>query len=182
MKSSFSTLGIHGRIELWLPEHPGEIRRIRNLVTYQGADVIAALLSGQADHRIAAIWFEYSNAGSPTPITAGRADTKASVFAAATVGAQRDIVQGNLVAPPVLASSDLTKYVGNQSSFYGLTSGGPLVNGGAIPFGSGSKIIGVCLVAIPAAGGLVYARASVSPVLAVSATAQVAATWTTEID
>ena len=79
----FSTLAITGRISLWNLDCPGGMIRCHNLVTYQGADIIAALLAGQADRRIAAIWFEYTNAGGPASIAPGRADTAASVIAAA---------------------------------------------------------------------------------------------------
>lgn len=182
MNDSFLTdLGIIGRIKLWDPADPSRVLEIRNLVTKQGADVIAGLLAGQADYRIAAIWFEYSNAVGPAAIAPARADTAASVMAAATVPAHRDIKQGLLVAPPVLAPS-AAGYAGNKGTYHALTSGADgLLHGSSVPFGTGSTIIGVSLVALTAAGPLVYARAAVSPVLPVGSSGQVASAWSTEI-
>ncbi|HPS76601.1 MAG TPA: hypothetical protein PLS53_00435 [Thermoanaerobaculaceae bacterium] len=172
---------IIGRLKLWFPDRPGEVLELRNLVTYQGADVIAGALAGLADYRLSAIWFEYSNAGSPAPITPARADTAASVQAEATIPAQRDIKLGLLVASPVLTSSG-ANYAANKGTYHALTSGTDgLLHGASVPFGSSSKIIGVSLVALPASGPLVYARAAVSPILPVGSSAQVASAWSTEI-
>lgn len=181
ISSHLDASSIIGRLKLWFPDRPGEVLRLKNLVTYQGADVIAGALAGLLDYRLGAIWFEYSNAGGPAPITAARADTAASVQAAATVPAQRDIKLGLLVTRPVLTASG-ANYTANKGTYHALTSGADgLLHGATIPFGSSSKIIGVCLVALPASGPLVYARASVSPILAVGSSAQVAAAWSTEI-
>jgi hypothetical protein len=182
MKSSLDALSIIGRIKLWLPERPQEVLNLKNLVTYQGSDVIAGLLAGKPDYRIAGIWFEYSNAVGPSPVAPGRADTAASVAAAATVVAQRDIKLGLLVASPVLAPTT-TDYAGNRGTYHALTSGATgLLHGSSVPFGAGSTIIGVSLVALPSDGStLVYARAAVSPVLVVGSSGSVAASWITEI-
>ena len=182
ISTPFSALSIRGRVKLWFPDRPGEVLELRNLVTYQGADVIAGALAGLPDYRLAAIWFEYCNDVAPAAITPSRADTAASVQAEATVVALRDIKLGLLVAAPVLAPTDPLLYAANKGTYHALTSGTDgLLHGATVPFGVNSKIIGVSLVALPPAGPMVYARAAVNPVLAVGSSAQVAATWATEI-
>lgn len=181
MNSLLSVLTIRGRVKLWDPTVEGGPITVCNLVTKQGADVISGLLAGQADYRIAAIWFEYANAA-PAPVTPSTADTAASVMAEATVVAHRDIKLGLLVAPPVLAPT-AAGYAANKGTYHALTSGADgLLHGATVPFGVLSTIIGVSLVALPATGGpLVYARAAVNPMLAVGSSGQIASAWSTEI-
>ena len=153
----------------------------KNLVTYQGGDILASLLAGDMRYRISHIYFEFENTpGIPGAAAANRTDTGASVR---SLTAPRDIVRAPLVAAPLLSTGD-SNHAANRATFHALTTATVgLING--LPFGaaSNSKVYAVGLVA--AVGGqdhtqdLLYARwipANALPVVS----GQVSGTWTTE--
>jgi hypothetical protein len=183
MKSSLDLSDFRSQVRVWCPEDPNGGGTGLNLVTYQGADIVAKLLSGDARFRLARMWFEFDNAGPASP-TPSRDDTSASVRAAA-VGT-RDIIRGPLVAQPLLAASDPLKYTGNRGTYHALSQGSVgEINGLAFSAAAGSTIFALCLVASPGPGttivdDLVYARFKLPTPLDVGSSGQVAATWMTE--
>jgi len=151
-----------------------------NLVTYQGGDILAALLSGDQRFKISHMYFEFENVdGVPGAAAAARTDTGASVRSLAT---PRDLVRAPLVATPLKSAAD-ANHAGNRVTFHALTTASVgLING--LPFGAASfsKVYAACLVA--AVGGadhtqdLVYAR-WIPPAPLPVVQGQVSGTWTT---
>jgi hypothetical protein len=182
INSYLSLAAFRSRVRVWTPERPEDVVEGCNLVTYQGADIVARLLAGQGNYRIARMWFEFDNGGPAVPLPA-RADTAASVIAATT--GTRDIVRGALVSQPLLASSG-PDYAGNRGTYHAVTPAGAVgeVNANGFSAGDGSQIIALCLVASPLGplitDDLVYARYALPSALAVGTSGQVAATWMTE--
>ena len=138
------------RVRVWCPENPDHVVEGKNLITYQGADIVARLLAGRPEYRIARMWFEYDNAGGSLGLSPGRGDTAASV-AALAVG-DRDIVRADLVAEPALSSSDPAKYQVNRGTYHAITAAGAVGEKQGLGFGSGSgsEVLAMCLVASPA--------------------------------
>lgn len=155
-----------------------------NLITYQGGDIIAQLVSGNVAYKIAAMWFEFQNS-TPSGIVASRTDTAATVRAA--LSTTRDIVRAQMVAQPLLTASDVNHQF-NQAQFTAVTTATVgLVNGLAFSSGAGSKVYAVDLVATPIStgaptdylGDLIYARWIV-PTPAAVTTGQVSCSWITQ--
>jgi hypothetical protein len=187
MKSSLNLSRFNSMVRVWCPENPSKSVVGKNLVTYQGADIVAHLLAGDARYRLARMWFEFDNSGPAHP-TAARADTAATVLGEAVLS--RDIIRGPLVAQPLLESSDPTeippKYTSNRGTYHAISQG---VEGEknllAFSAAAGSKIFAICLVASPGPGttiadDLIYARFVLATHLDVGSSGQVAATWMTE--
>lgn len=179
----FPLSAFRSRVRVWTVDDPAGGVVGENLVTYQGADIIARLLAGQANYRIARFWFEFENSSTPTTPSPGRADTAQSVRAEAT--APRDIVRGMLAAQPLLSPSG-PEYTGNQGTYHAITATGAAgeINSLSFEAADNSHIIAMCLVASPTGPSinddLVYARYALGTPLAVGAAGQVAATWMTE--
>ena len=169
-------------VRVWSTDRPDEVVEGHNLVTYQGADIVAALLAGNAAYRIARMWFEYDNGGPAVPVP-GRGDDAASVIAEAV--ATRDIVRAPLVAAPLIEPSG-ANYDGNRGTYHAITPVGAIgeVNSLGFSSGAGSQVIALCLVASPAGltinDDLVYARYALGSAVAVGTSGQMAATWLTE--
>jgi hypothetical protein len=133
-------------------EKTGEIRRMvsqKNIIPYQGADILARLLAGDNDYKPGAMFFEYENtAGTPTPPSPTRAEDISYYLNDLPLTSNRDYLRIPLVVSPSLTASG-SDYAGNQVTFFALTSGTSGEHGE--PFGAGddSKVYGVALAATP---------------------------------
>ncbi len=157
--------------------------RGKNLVVYNGGDIIAALLAGKPNYKISAFYFEYENtAGTPSAAAVDRSDTAADRQAVTT---PKDLLRAQLVAAPLIESAD-DNHLGNQVTFHAVTSATTGLNGLPFSAGADSKVYAVCLVATPTPGtpadDLLYARFLLDTALPVSGSGSVAGSWVTTAD
>lgn len=134
-------------------EETGIIKQVvaqPNIIPYQGADVLARALAGDADYVAGGMLFEYENtAGSPTVPSPQRDEGIAYYLDDLSLSATKDYIRIPLVIPAGFSSSDSTKYNGNQATFFAITSGTTGIHGRAFSQAANSKVYGVALVATP---------------------------------
>ena len=134
-------------------EKTGVVKRVvaqPNIIPYQGADVMARVLSGDVDYKAAVILFEYQNtAGSiviPTPTRDEGIDYYLDTI---PLTPNRDYLRVPLAAPAAFSSSDSAKYDGNQASFFAISAGTQGIHGEPFSHSANSKVFGVGLAATP---------------------------------
>jgi len=121
-----------------------------NIIPYQGADVLARALAGDADYVAGAMLFEYENtAGTPTIPSPQRSEGINYYLDDLALSATKDYIRVPLVIPAGFSSSDSTKYGGNQATFFAITSGTTGIHGRGYSQSDNSKVYGVGLVATP---------------------------------
>jgi hypothetical protein len=134
-------------------EKTGIIKQLveqKNIIPFQGADVMAKLLSGDLDWAIGAMFFEFENtAGTPTVPSPARGENISYYLSDLALEASKDYVRVPLVVPPGIASSDSAKYDGNQATFFAVTSGMQGIHGKTFDHTVDSKVYGVALAATP---------------------------------
>lgn len=149
-----SSDGGHG-VETWwrlfaFDEKTGLIRKMvsqKNIIPYQGADVLARLLGGDIDYKPAVMYFEFDNAGGvPVPPSPTRDEGIGYYLSDLALEAQRDYLRVPLVVTPAITSSG-SDYAGNQVTFFAITAGSSGEHGK--PFQTGSQVYGVGLAASP---------------------------------
>lgn len=158
----------------------GQEVRGKNLVVYQGGDILAQLLAGNILYRISYFGFEYQNtAGTPAPSPAARTDNNASLIA--LTGAF-DYLRGPLIAAPTFSAGD-GNHAANQVTFTALANASTGVHGVAFGAGSNSKVYAVDMLATPTGaytGDLVYARYILGTALPAVGSGQITASWMAE--
>jgi len=100
------------------------IFRKKNLILYGGADIMAALLAGDMNHRISHMYFEFENTvGAPAVPTITRGDGR-SYFAGLTGGSNRDWVRVPIIMNPTLSvvPNDSPNFAGNTALFAATTA------------------------------------------------------------
>lgn len=100
------------------------ILKLRNKILYQGADIMAALLGGDLNHRISHMYMEFENtAGAPALPTINR-DNGRSYFAAIDGTGNRDWVRVPIIMNPSLSivPNDSVDYSGNTVMFVATTA------------------------------------------------------------
>jgi len=119
-----------------------------NIVPYQGADVLARLMSGDINYSIGAMFFEFENgaASIPSPTRDEGIDYYLDDLG---LSATKDYVRVPLVVPASISSSDSADYDGNQATFFAITSGAQGVHGKAFSLAASSEVYGVALAATP---------------------------------
>lgn len=156
--ANFEEVGLpHGVQVVWrlfsFDEKTGVIRKMveqPNIIPFQGADVMAKLLSGDLDWAIGAMYFEFENtAGAPTVPTPARGENISYYLSDLALEASKDYVRVPLVVPAGIGSSDSAKYDGNQATFFAITSGVQGVHGKTFDHTVDSKVYGVALAATP---------------------------------
>jgi len=134
-------------------EQTGEIKHLveqKNLIPYQGADVLARALAGDVTYAAGAMYFEYENtAGAPTIPSPQRDEDISYYLDTLNLSATKDYVRVPLVIPAGFSSSDSDKYDGNQATFFAITSGTQGTHGKAFSNAANSKVYGVALAATP---------------------------------
>lgn len=158
----------------------GQESQGKNLVTYQGGDIIAQLLAGNVAYKIAYFGFEFQNtAGTPAPSPAARTDNNASLIA---LTGSFDYLRGALIAAPTFSAGD-GNHTANQVTFTALSTASTGVHGVTFSAGSNSKIYAVNLLAAPTGaytGDLVYARYILGTALPAVGSGQVTGSWMAE--
>jgi hypothetical protein len=134
-------------------EKTGSIKRMvsqPNIIPYQGADVLARLMSGDSAYAIGAMYFEYENtAGVPTPPSPSRDEGIDYYLDDLALSATQDYVRVPLEVPALISSSDSADYAGNQATFFAITTGTQGVHSKAFSDAANSKVYGVALAATP---------------------------------
>ncbi len=133
-------------------EKTGEIQKMveqKNIIPYQGADVMARVLAGDITWAPGAVYFEYENTAGvvtvPTPVRDENIDYYLSTLA---LEAAKDYIRIPLVVPAAFTASG-ADYEGNQVTFWAVTSGTTGVHGKAFDKSVDSKVYGVALAATP---------------------------------
>ena len=119
-----------------------------NIIPYQGADILARALAGDADYTAGAMLFEYEN-GVPTIPSPQRDEGIDYYLDDLQLSATKDYIRVPLVIPAGFSSSDSTKYDGNQATFFAITAGEEGIHGKGFSETAGSQVYGVGLVATP---------------------------------
>lgn len=121
-----------------------------NIIPFQGADIMAKLLSGDLTWAVGAMFFEFENtAGTPTVPSPARGENISYYLSDLALEADKDYMRVPLVIPPGISSSDSAKYDGNQVTFFAITSGVQGVHGKTFDHTVDSKVYGVALAATP---------------------------------
>lgn len=132
------------------PEGCKIIGRQQNLYVYNGADIVAAALAGRPGYTIATMYMEFENVASPgDPIVPPAYDRDSSVDYYSNLADPRDFLRVPLTLTPTIASSDDSKYEGNQVTFFGISSGNVGENGLAFTHTVNSTVFGGALLASP---------------------------------
>jgi len=150
-------LGSHDMVTWWrifsFHEKTGTIKQMvaqSNIIPYQGADVLARVLSGNVNYKAAAMLFEFENtAGVPTIPSPQRAEGIDYYLDDLALSLTKDYLRIPLVIPAGFSSSDSTRYNGNQATFFAITSGTAGIHGRAFDHSVDSQVYGVGLVATP---------------------------------
>ena len=133
-------------------EKTGELRKMvsqKNIIPYQGADVLARILAGDVTYKPGAMFFEYENtAGTPTPPSPTRDEGIDYYLNDLPLTANRDYLRIPLVVAPSLTASS-SDYSGNQATFFALTGGATGIHGETFDSTANSKVYGVALAATP---------------------------------
>jgi hypothetical protein len=139
------------RIFLFNPE-TGHIKMLveqKNIIPYQGADVLARLLAGDITYAPGAMFFEYENtAGVPSVPTPARDEGIEYYLSSLPLDPDKDYVRAPLVVSPAISASG-SDYAGNQVTFFAVTAGTSGVHGRAFDKANDSKVYGVALAATP---------------------------------
>jgi hypothetical protein len=134
-------------------EKTGEIRKMvsqKNIIPYEGADVLARLFAGDITYKPGAMFFEFENTiGTPTPPAPTRDEGIDYYLNQLPLTPNRGYLRIPLVVSPAVTSSG-ANYAGNQVTFFALTAGTEGVHG-VVPFSEAadSKVYGVGLAATP---------------------------------
>lgn len=133
-------------------ERTGEIRRMfeqKNIIPYQGADIMARVLAGDDSYAPAAMYFEFENtAGTPTPPTPARNEDISYYLSTLALEASKDYLRIPLVVSPSFTASGAS-YDGNQVTFFAVTAGMTGVHGKTFDHTVDSQVYGVALAATP---------------------------------
>lgn len=180
---------IHGSVRLFDVDDAGNPVAVlysgRNLVTYQGADMLAKVLAGQVGFSVSGMYVEFQNASYST-ITPARSDTVASLFNASsyyTGDAGADILRIDLASSPAFAGTP--PYTSNRVTFWGVTtlSGIGTLKAVAFSSGSNSKVRGAALIAkaTQQSSDLVMSRVSIDPAVTLQSDRRIGIEWILEL-
>jgi hypothetical protein len=156
--AQLDSIHVEQDVETWwrifsFDEKTGEVIRLiekRNLIPYQGADILARCLAGDVSYAAGAMYFEYENtAGSPSVPSPARDEDISYYLDTLALSATKDYVRAQLVIPAGFSSSDSAKYAENQATFFAITSGTTGVHGKAFSNAANSKVYGVAMAATP---------------------------------
>lgn len=121
----------------------------KNIIPYQGADVLARILAGDSSYVPAAMFFEFENTvGVPTVPVPTRDEDIDYYLDTLALSATKDYVRAPLVITPSVSSSG-SDYGGNQVAFFAVTAGLVGVHGKTFDYSADSKVYGVALAATP---------------------------------
>ncbi len=157
-------------------EH-GETVEGKNIVVYNGGDIIMKCLAGNPTYRLSIMYFAYENtAGTPTPPTPARTDTVAYFTG---LVAPKDYIVANIILPVTLAAAD-GNHLYNKGTFVAISNGVVGEHGVAFTPGANSKVVSIGLVARPTGligGDVLYAHYALGTALNVVGTGQITVAW-----
>jgi len=120
-----------------------------NIIPFQGADILAKLISGDLDWKIGAMFFEFENtAGAPVIPSPQRSEDISYYLSDLQLEATKDYLRIPLVVPPAVTASS-SSYAGNQATFFAITTGMAGIHGKVFDQSVNSKVYGVALAATP---------------------------------
>ena len=119
----------------------------KNIIPYQGADVLARLLAGDITYAPGAMFFEFEN-GTPSVPSPSRDEGIEYYLDTLALSSVKDYVRAPLVVSPSISASG-SDYDGNQVTFFAITAGTTGVHGKAFSLSAGSEVYGVALAATP---------------------------------
>jgi len=139
------------RIFLFNPE-TGHVKMLveqKNIIPYQGADILARVLAGDETYAPGAMFFEFENTvGVPSVPTPARDEGIEYYLSTLALSAVKDYVRVPLVVTPALSASS-SDYDGNQVTFFAITAGVTGIHGKTFDSAVNSKVYGVALAATP---------------------------------
>ena len=139
------------RLFLFNPDN-GHIKMLveqKNIIPYQGADILARLLAGDDTCAPGAMFFEFENtAGSPSVPSPTRSEGIDYYLSDLLLDPDKDYIRAPLVVSPAISASG-SDYNGNQVTFFAITSGLTGVHGRTFDQAVNSKVYGVALAATP---------------------------------
>lgn len=122
-----------------------------NLVLFEGADVLAQLLSGARGYHVNTMYLEFKNLAAPgdaiTPPSFDRGDGIA-YYNGLISSPDTDFLRVPLTVGPLVESSG-GDYAGNQTTFFGISEGTVGFHGKPFLPSSNSAIFGAALIASP---------------------------------
>ncbi len=168
----------HGRVQVRCGDAVAEGH---NDVTYQGGDILAALMAGHPEYKISHAYLEFANTEELDSGSFSRSDTAASRQA---VSEPYDLLRAPLIAVPLIEAAD-EDHDGNRATYLALSnSASGLIHDLDFTAEAGSQIYAACLVAAPGGSDhlqdLVYARYILDSVIPVTGLGQVTIAWMTD--
>lgn len=143
-----------GLFRLYLFDSAGvPIRMVerKNLILFSGADVMARVLGGQADYKVAAMYMEFKNLADPNdPITPPAYDRTGGIayYNGLASSPDTDFLRIPLELNPALGSSGVD-YESNQVTFFGISEGTTGFHGKPFNAAVNSAVYGGALIATP---------------------------------
>ena len=171
-----------GIVEVFTIDLDGIAKKIyegKNTITYEGADVITNILSGNLTATINAVFMGF-NSGGTAATTSTSVSTKASDFRA--LSSPLDYMRVRL-SPGVLGASSVS-YVNNKATFTGIAAAGETGEGGETFTGGTADVTHLGLAVAPdwddATEDLLYAVHTPAAVIAVPTNSGVGVRWQTQ--
>jgi len=157
-----------------------EIHHKNNLITYGGADILAALLSGDERKKVSHMYFKYKNTtGTPVVDSISRSSSVGD-FLSLDGSDGTDWLKVPIMASPLLdntSEESYSRYKHNRVTFVGTTSAVAPVGlskdttPNAFGHSVSSKIYSLALVASPSrqtnSDDILFARTNIAPIVAV---------------
>ena len=120
-----------------------------NIIPFEGADILARLMSGDISYKPGAFLFEFENtAGAPSIPSPVRSEDSSYYINDLSLEVAKDYMRIPLIIPPGVSASG-GDYSGNQVTFFAMTSGMVGIHGKTFDQAVNSKVYGVALVATP---------------------------------
>jgi hypothetical protein len=160
-----------------------------NLVLFEGADVLAQLLSGARGYHVNTMYLEFKNLAAPgdaiTPPSFDRGDGIA-YYNGLISSTDIDFLRVPLTVSPLVEPSS-GDYAGNQATFFGISEGTLGFHGKPFLPSSNSAVFGAALIAAPdpsdQSQDKVYARVYTGIDKILKATGfEIGVTWTTRFN
>jgi hypothetical protein len=184
----------NGTVRFFSIDREGNVRkmvRLKNLILYGGADVLAKLLSGASGFHISTMYMEFVNLAAPgDPVTIPTFDRSGGLdyYNGLSASGDLDFLRIPLQIANTLSSSDDDLYAYNKVTFVGVSEGTQGFHGKTFGPAANSAVYGAALVASPdqtdQSQDLVFSRVYAGGVsgwteaVEKEAGTQIAVTWT----
>jgi hypothetical protein len=165
--------------------------RLKNLILYNGADILAKLISGASGYHISTMYMEFVNLAAPgDPVVIPTFDRSGGTdyYDSLSASADADFLRVPLQIAATLSSSDEDVYAHNKVTLMGVSEGTQGFHGKTFGSSANSVVRGAALVAAPdqtdQSRDLVFSRVYAGGVsgwaeaIEKEAGTQIAVTWT----